>query len=667
MKTATAVALVAVPSVAASPIAKIIEMIGDLEAKIIGEGEAVQKTYAEFAEWCETESRNVQYEIKTGKAEVEDLDATIDKEASNIVAQTATIEELAGGIATDEADLKAATEIRNKEQAVFSEEEKDLVETIDTLERAVGIVEKEMNGGASMLQASGSVVQALATMVKAQSLSSAEGARLTALVQDKQESDDDDSGAPQAAAYSNQSGGIVDTLNDLLEKAQAQLDTARTKEEADIQNFEMLQQSLTDEIKFANKEMDSAKKSKSESEEGKATAEGDLSVTTKDLDEDLKTLGGLHHDCMTKANDFEAETKSRAEELKALATAKKIIKENVAGAAASFLQDGITISTHADLVNFEAVRFVRDLAKKQHSTALSQLASRMVSVVRFATGDKADVFAKIKGLITDMISKLESDAEKDATQKAWCDKELAETNQKKDTKTAEVAKLTAKIDSDSSKSKQLKSQVAELQAQLGELTRSQAEMDKVRAEEKALYQANKAEMEQGLSGIKQALKVLNDYYAKDDKAHSGGGDSSGIIGLLEVCESDFSKELAEMTESEETSQATYDRESKENEISKVMKEQDVKYKTKDAAGLDKNVAELTSDRAGTEEELAAAKEYLAQLEGQCIAKAETYGERKARREAEIAGLKEAQQVLENETAFIQKGIRTLRGARKHVA
>merc|ERR1719183_1212569 len=404
-------------------------------------------------------------------------------------------------------------------------------------------------------------------MVKAQTLSTAEGAKLTALVQDKQESDDDDSGAPQAAAYSSSSGGVVDTLNDLLEKAQTQLETARTKEEADVQNFEMLAQSLNDEIKFANKEKDQAKKSKAAAQEGKATAEGDLQVTQKDLDEDLKTLGGLHHDCMTKANDFEAETKSRAEELKALATAKKIIKENVAGAASSFLQDGITISTKADLVNFEAVRFVRDLAKKQHSTELSQLASRMVSVVRFATGDKADIFAKIKGLITDMIAKLESEAEKDATQKAWCDKELAETNQKKDTKTAEIAKLTAKIDSDSSKSKQLKSQVAELQAQLGELTRSQAEMDRVRAEEKALYQANKAEMEQGLSGIKLALKVLNEYYAKADKAHSGGGDSSGIIGLLEVCESDFSKELAEMNESEDSSQATYDRETKENEVS----------------------------------------------------------------------------------------------------
>jgi len=519
------------------------------------------------------------------------------------------------------------------------------------------------------LQASGSVVQALEVMVKAQTLSTAEGAKLTALVQDKQESDDDDAGAPQAAAYESQSGGVVDVLNDLLEKAQTQLDTARTKEEADVQNFEMLQQSLKDEIKFANKEMAEAKKSKSASEEAKATAEGDLTVTQKDLDEDLKTLGGLHHDCLTKANGFEAETKSRAEELKALATAKKIIKETVSGAAASFLQiqDALAINTQADLVNFEAVRFVRDLAKKQHSTVLSQLASRMVSTIRFATGDKADIFAKIKGLITDMIGKLESEAEKDATQKAWCDKELAETNHKKDTKTAEIAKLTAKIDLDSSKSKQLKSQVAELQAQLGELTRSQAEMDKVRAEEKALFEANSAEMEQGLAGIKLALKVLNEYYAKADKAHSGGGDSSGIIGLLEVCESDFSKELAEMNESEETSQSTYDAETKENEIAKVMKDQDVKYKTKDAAGLDKNVAELTSDRAGTEEELSAATQYLAQLNNQCIAKAETYGERKARREAEIAGLKQAQEVLENELAFIQKGTRTLRGAHKHMA
>ena len=65
--------------------------------------------------------------------------------------------------------------------------------------------------------------------------------------------------------------------------------------------------------------------------------------------------------------------------------------------------------------------------------------------------------------------------------------------------------------------------------------------------------------------------------------------TSGIIGLLEVCESDFSEELAEITEAENTAAAAYEQETKENEIAKVIKEQDVKFKIKEAAGLDKSV------------------------------------------------------------------------------
>jgi len=662
MKSVAAAVVVSVASASeAAPIAKVIQMVSDLETKIIGEGEESQKVYEEFAEWCEETSKNLKFEIKTGKNEVASLTATIEKDSANIQTQDAAIADLAANIATDEADLKAATEIRDKENADFQAQEKDLVETIDIVERAIGIIEKEMNGGAAMVQLkkATNVVEAFKAMVDAQSLSSADSKRLTALVQSN--SDDESEGAPDPAAYENQSGGVVGVLNDLLEKAQGELDAARTKEQADLQNFEMLHQSLTDEIKFANKEMDEAKKSKSESAESKATAEGDLDVTTTDLNNDIKELADLHHNCMTKANDFEAETKSRAEELKALATAKKIIIEATSLAQTSFLQ----ISTRADLVNYEAVRYVHDLARKQHSTLLSQLASRLSSTVKFSTGSQADVFAKIKGLISDMVEKLEAEAEADATEKAYCDKELGESNAKKDDKTAEIEKLTAKIDSMSSQSKQLKGEIATLQEELGELTKSQAEMDKLRAEEKALFEANSAETEKGLNGVKLALKVLNEYYAKADKAHSSAdGASSGIIGLLEVCESDFSKALTEMTAAEETAQAEYDGQTKENEITKATKEADVKYKTKESNGLDKSVAEHSSDKAGVETELAAVNEYLAQLEGRCIAKAETYGERKARREAEIAGLKEALTVLENETAFIQKSSRNLR-VRRH--
>jgi len=638
-------------------------MIGDLETKVIGEGEECQKTYEDFSEWCEETAKNLQFEIKTGKNEVASLKATIEEESANIQKQTSTIEELAGGIATDEADLKAATEIRDKEAASFQAQEKDLVETIDIVERAVGIIEKEMNGGASMMQLkkAGNVVEALSAMVKAQGLTAADGKRLTALVQSSQSDDDEEMGAPDPTVFESSSGGVVGVLNDLLEKAQGELEAARQKEQTDLNNFEMLKGSLTDEIKFANKEMAEAKQSKSGSEEAKATAEGDLGVTTTDLNNDLGELGNLHHECMTKAQEFEEETKSRGEELKALATAKKIIIEATSLAQTSFLQKARTsISTRADLVNFETAHFVKELARKQHSTELAQLASRIASTVRFSGGSKADIFGKIKGLIGDMIEKLEAEAEADATEKAFCDKELGETNQKKDDKTAEIEKLTAKIDKMSANSKQLKSEVATLQEELAKLTTSQAEMDKIRAEEKAVFEANSAETEKGLNGVKLALKVLNEYYSKDAAHGSAGGASSGIIGLLEVCESDFSKALTEMTTAEQTAQQEYDAQTKENEITKSTKEQDVKYKTKEFNGLDKGISEYSSDRSGVETELAAVNTYLSEIEGRCIAKAETYSERKERRAAEIAGLKDALTVLENETALIQKSSRVLR-------
>merc|ERR1719326_806536 len=202
---------------------------------------------------------------------------------------------------------------------------------------------------------------------------------------------------------------------------------------------------------------------------------------------------------MDKAETFEAEQKSRGEELKALAEAEKVLVQT---AAASELTSG------ADLARYEAVRFVQDLSQKQNSTALAQLAMRMASVVRVSSASGDDPFAKIKGLISDMIEKLEAEAAADAEHKAFCDKELSENEEKEADKIAEIEKLTTKIDQWSARSAQLKSEVAQLERELAALAKAQQSMDKIREDEKALYDKNRPEMELGLEGIKKALKVL---------------------------------------------------------------------------------------------------------------------------------------------------------------
>merc|ERR1719188_592339 len=363
------------------------------------------------------------------------------------------------------------------------------------------------------------------------------------------------------------------------------------------------------------------------------------------------------------ARDFEAETKSRGEELKAIATAKKIIIETT-GAAVS-MTNFVQVS-RADQANFEAVRFLRELSKKTASKSLAQLANKVYQTSRNTHNSKEDIFAKVRGLIEDMIAKLEDEAAAEAEEKAYCDKELAETNAKYDDLNTQVDDLSTKIDQMTSKSAQLKEEVSTLQDELAKMAKSEAEMDKIRLEEKALYTTQRSDMSKGLNGVKLALKVLRDYYNKaDNAAHGASSDSAGgIMNLLEVCESDFSKALAEIESTEEAAVEQYDAQKKENELSLTTKNQDIKYKTKEAAALDKSVTEANSDKTGISSEFDAVVEYLGTVKEKCIAKPESYEERKARREQEIAGLKQAMDILEGEAVLIQKSSkrRVLRGS-----
>merc|ERR1719262_1714723 len=145
--------LLAMQGAMGSPLAKVTSLLSDLQAKVIKDGETAQKEYAEYSEWCEEKYKDLSYEIKTGKAQVATLKATIIKEASAIDALGTKIEEIVASVASEEADLKSATALRAEESAAFSSEEKELMDIVDTLERAIRVLNKEMkSGSASMMQ-----------------------------------------------------------------------------------------------------------------------------------------------------------------------------------------------------------------------------------------------------------------------------------------------------------------------------------------------------------------------------------------------------------------------------------------------------------------------------------------------------------------------------------
>jgi len=670
-------ALLAVTATAESPISKVLELMSSLQQKVLKEGEAEQKAYEKFAEWCKDEAVSKQYEIQTGEGNVESLSATIEKETATISVEESKIGDVAKKIAVNTKDLTAATEIRTKEAADFAAADADLAETIDMLSRAIGIIEKNMRATGFVQGNNKEVVTALNALLQASSISAGDRSQLTALVQQAQGDDDDflQSAAPAPKAYESQSGSILDILEDMKEKAVAMKNDGVKAEMNAKHSFEMLKQSLENTIAQDGKELAEAKSVKAGAEEAKAIAEGDLSMAEKELAEDKKYLSELSTDCQTKAADWEVSTKSRADELEALATAKKIITETTGGAsekAYGLLQQASKDKSTSDAAD-KVVSMLQGLGKTNKDVALAQLALRVKAAVEMQTG--ADPFAKVKGMIQEMIDKLVADAAAEASHKAFCDKEMSESKEKIEDHTSTIDKFTTRKDKATAAIEKLTEELATLADELATMAKQQAAMDEMRGEQKATFAEAKKDFEDGIEGLTMALQILRDYYADKEESlmqadqpatstHSKAtGEATGIIGMLEVAQSDFSKMLADATVEEEAAIKEYEKITQENQVSKAIKEADTKYKISEKASLAKQVSELTSDIEGEQTELDAVLDYYEKLKPGCIAKPMTYAERKARREAEIAGLKEALGILEGESATSFLAVRI----RRHLA
>lgn len=272
-----------------------------------------------------------------------------------------------------------------------------------------------------------------------------------------------------------------------------------------------------------------------------------------------------------------------------------------------------------------------------------------------------DVFAKVRGMIQEMIEKLVAEAAAEADHKAWCDKETADTVAKIEDHQNEVEDLNGQIDKAEAASAQLKESIAGTDRSLAEIAKQQADMTGNRQAEHEEFTQAKADLEAGIDGLTMALQTLRDYYAQGEAflqqpavgshAASTGG-AQGILGLLEVAQADFSKMLADAEAEEASAAEQYKKVSQQNSVDQATKQQDSKYEKKELAGLVRSLADLRQDRQGEQAELDAVVEYYSKVKPGCETKPMTFEERKQRRESEIAGLKEALTILESETESV---------------
>lgn len=646
-----------------------VKLLSNLQAQVSDEGNEAGKVFEDEKKLCSRRSRELRHSHDGVKAELEKSDAELAQASIEIDTMSTKIEEMAMSIASAENDLKEAQKLRDEEASVFSKEEQGLVSTVDALDRALAIIgheQRKVYKSKSLLQMEDNalpLVEALSAVVEASSVSTADAQRLMALVQSSQkavateDAEDADVDAalgvePSPIAYQSKSGNLVAVLNEVLEKAQGELEKLRREEQEKLHSFQLLKQSLEAKMKLLNRDMASAQELKTEASQKKAEAEGSFVSAKKSMSEAATALQDLQGSCLKKAAKFEKDMQARSEEVKALQEAKNAIAAKMGGDV-SFLQLGRSRGTRSapdserSTAAAAAARSVRRLAVKLESPALVELAGRLDYaasnhhlVQRFGADDP---FRKVRGLIEGMIGHLQSEARAEADHQAFCDKEMSVTGIKSADKQDDVDKLGTKIEQSKARLAHLTEQTATLREELTDLAQTQLEMDQVRSKEKALFDKTDRDAQDGMEGLRLALQVLRGYYARlGDPAGRG----KQVVSMLEYAKSDIHRRVTVLTGEEEQAVSEYQRVSKDNAVMSATKQHEVETFSADATALQKLLNELTSDHSSAREELDALQEYMAKLQDQCVAKPEPYEERKQKREKEVQGLREALAALD---------------------
>merc|ERR1719235_1467632 len=320
-------------------------------------------------------------------------------------------------------------------------------------------------------------------------------------------------------------------------------------------------------------------------------------------------------------------------------------------------QESLVAKTRQTLINH-----FRKLGTDLHSLAMLNL----VSVA------SEEPLAQVKGLISELIAKLEKEAAEAANLHEFCKAEKEKTAAAKQKKTNTIDKLDARLDKAITKQTDLKEAVATLSQEIKDIDTGDAEATKIRNEQHASNTKAIADFKGAADAVSDAIDALKDYYGSfvqtgdvTVKAVGGkappklGGAKSdaagGILSIMDTMQGEFEKTAAELSSDEREAAKAYEVLMNEHKVSKAAKAAEIKGDESEIKSLSVAIHNFQEDKKMTVAELDSILEYVEKLKPQCEGRTVPYAERKARREAEIQGLKDALGILQADApTFLQR-------------
>merc|ERR1719214_464936 len=356
---------------------------------------------------------------------------------------------------------------------------------------------------------------------------------------------------PPPGEYEFKSGGIIDTLKDLKAKFEKRAEDLQTEEDAAQQSYDAAAGAKREQIETDKATLETAKSDI-------ATATEELTEEKAQHNDNTLYLKDITATCEMKAKEWDQRSASRAGEIGAISTALEILTGTVQGLAESTGAGGRTAAEEAapiallkkkavetapakmllqsgklaDLEEYSDVVFTQVGSVQHQNAKMAELRRRVITQLSAAAKDQKtlalatlvmkmarDPFAKVKVLIQKLIERLLTEARNEATHKGWCDTEIGKAEKDREYRHADSVKLNAAITEG-------EATIATLTKELEELNEALLEATKQRNQEKANNKKTLTDAKEGLTALKQAIKVLTDYYkgaAKSKNRYEGGG------------------------------------------------------------------------------------------------------------------------------------------------
>jgi len=677
---------------AANPVRKVVTLLQNMQKKVEKEGEAEAELYKKFMCYCKTGSGDLAKSIDAAEDKIPSVSSDIEAGEAKLVGAKADLKQAQSDRAAAKAAMKEATALREKEAKTYADFKAEHDADIAAIAKATSAVEKGMGG--SFLQTP--AAQLLQRAVSKLDLVDVDQQAITAFLS-------------QSTEYAPASGEIVGILKQMGDTMAASLAEATETEEGAIKTYKGAIKAKSSEVEALTATVEAKTTQIGDLGVALVQMKNDLSDSQDSFAEDKKFLKNLEKECARMTEEWEERSKTRADELVALADTVKILndddalelfKKTLPSSSASLLQVQETTSAMRARA-LSAIRSAQQIATKGDKPGLELL----VLALSGRKSANSAGFGKVLKMIDDMVALLGKEQQDDEDKKEYCEKQFDVSDDKKKVLERTVADAESAIAAAKESIATLTEEIAALEAGIKALDKSVAEATANRQAENAEYKALVASDTAAKEVLAFAKNRLNKFYnpklykappkkelSAEDRiyANQGGelttaapggiagtgiavlaqvsmhsqrkdapgpppatwdayasksGESTGVIAMIDLLIKDLEKELTEAETEEKNSQSDYETMMQDSADKRTTDSKALTEKGSAKAETEAALEAHSEARADSFRELMATEKYISSLHAECDWLLQYFGARKEARTGEIDALKKAKDVL----------------------